>query len=307
MATTEAQDVQTATPQLHQFSIELHTTANVDSHTQYRLQNQPGELQRPNVIDRTQGELSIISDLTHVVHGTLTPGGAPATLMAFTFHFNGSQIQGHRIKEVTIDIGFAHGNTAVGSTLYDPEVLQISPDGEFRWGHSSVIGEETKGVTLSTGGLGGPMLAAVGFAPELDASWEATTPTINEGQTTMYGSRKIMGRNRGSKNSGRWVLRENKLRKNGVPSKVTTAILVRPHPQSRGMFRAAVSVDANVNVVYAVGEVVKRMVGKNVVDPVVFKHGLEPRGPAIEGLDVTNLANVGEKGILKRLGSVKVG
>ena len=309
MATAEADDVQTAAPHVHQFSIEMHTTAHVDSESGYRLQNEPNELQRPNVIDRTRGELSIVSDLTHVVHGTITPGGPPATLMAFTFHFNGSQIQGRRFKDVTINIGFAHGNspkTTVGSSLFDPEVLQVSPDGEFCWDHTSVTGESMKGVTLSTGGLGGPMLAAVGFAPELAVNWETITPTTHEGQTTMYGVRKIMGRNTGSKNSGRWVMHENKLRRSGVPSKVTTAILVKPHPRSGGVFRAVVEVDAQVNVAYKIGEVAKRMVGKSVVDPVVFKHGLEPVGPVIKGLDVTNLGNVGEKGILKQLGFVKV-
>jgi len=309
MATTDAEDVQTATAKVHQFSIEMHTTAPVDSESGYRLKNEPNELQRPNVIDRTRGELSLVSDLTHVVHGTLTPGGAPATLMAFTFNFNGSQIQGRRFKDVIINIGFAHGNspkTTVGSSPFDPEVLQISPDGEFCWNHTSVTGETMKGITLSTGGLGGPMLAAMGFAPELAVNWESITPTTHEGQATMYGARKVMGRNTGSKNSGRWIVRENKLRRSGVPAQVTTAILVKPHPRSGGVFRAVVEVDAQVNVAFKIDEVAKRMVGKSIVDPVVFKHGLGPVGPVIKGLDVTNLGSVGEKGILKRLGFVKV-
>lgn len=308
MATTEAEEVQTAAPQLHQFSIELHPESHLDAEAGYRLKNQPGELQRPNVIDRTRGELSIVSDLTHVVHGTLTPGGAPATLMAFAFHLHGSQIQGRRFKEVITEIRFAHGKGPgrPEETIFDPEVLQISPDGEFWWDHTSAAGENKKGVTLSTGGLGGPMLAAAGFAPELAGNWETTTQTTHEGQATMYGVRKITGRNMGSKNTARWVLRENKLRQSGVPSKVTTAILVKPHPKSRGVFRAVVEVDAQVNVMYTIGDVVKRMTGRSVVDPVVFKHGLEPVGPVVEGLDVKNLGNVGEKGILKRLGSVKL-
>ncbi|KAI5792575.1 hypothetical protein DFH27DRAFT_569497 [Peziza echinospora] len=291
------------------FSIILKETdaANIDeaeSQGAYHTQNLEGEIQRRTVIDQTsKGELSILAELTHVIHGSLTPGGPKASLIVFDFRFTGSQLQGRRFRSVAIEISFAHGSKSpLGSTQTDPEVVAISPDGDFQWDHSSIEGKTQKGLTVNLLGSGSnPSQSGI------STSWAKTTPKTKEGEATLFGATRIFGRSKGLKNSGKWLLRENRLRESGVPCKISTAILVRPQPNvvsEQGSFRAIVKVFAEVDKAYSVENVFKRMTGSSVIDPIFFQQDLKQVGPAVAGLQADNLAKAREDGILERLGCV---
>ena len=309
---TATDGVTTTTDERHapfQFSLNLHENTSADVQSAYQIQNLPGEQQRRAVIDRSgKGELSVLAELQHVIHGSLTPTGPKASLIVIDFRFTGSNLQKRRFRSVTIEINFAHGTTTPLGTSPDPEIIAISPDGEFYWNHTTAVGTVHIGVSLAAG-VAGPNADGDSQRPEqtsgYKALWAKTRPSTVEGQATLFGAKRIVNRKSGPWNAGKWVLRENRQRKCGIPSRMSTAIIVKPPSQDgKGEFSAMVKVFAEVDVYYSVESAIKRMTGSCIVDPIHFHQDLEQVGPNVDGLQADNLSKAIEDGILQSLGRV---
>jgi hypothetical protein len=67
-----------AAEQIPLFSIPLDV---VQDSAGYHTRNEPGERQRQNIIDDLCSGFLLQATLQGAVHGTLTPGGEPATLL----------------------------------------------------------------------------------------------------------------------------------------------------------------------------------------------------------------------------------
>jgi hypothetical protein len=89
------------------------------------VQNKPGEVQRRLLFDRSTST-SVVAQgkLVDVLHGYLSPGGDPATLITIDFRFLSPK---SRIRSATIKLRFADSNS---QRNVDPEVLGIAPKGQ---------------------------------------------------------------------------------------------------------------------------------------------------------------------------------
>jgi len=282
--------------QISQFAIDLYPIADVGEETQYRLRNTPGEIQRPTVLEKSHKDLSVQGDLISVVHGFYDEEGEAATLVVFQFRFLGSQIQRRRFRSAKIIISFGNG-TSLGDIL-DPEVVCIAPDGEFIIDAASREVESAISGNLSA--TLGPF-GAVGFGVGL--GWERRTTTRKAGQSTLFGCRKTVERDYGKKNAAVWTLKENKITGGGIPSFISTAILLKP--QTAEDFQAIVTVDASADPLFSASTMARRLFGQLTVDPIHFSQMRAVMGPAIPNLDKNNLAAATK--LLHELGSVKVG
>ncbi|KAF8244125.1 hypothetical protein K440DRAFT_610567 [Wilcoxina mikolae CBS 423.85] len=254
-----------------------------DDRAAFRLQNSPGELQRPHIVQRDISDLTVQADLFSVMHGSDTPGGLPATLVVIDFRFLGSHSDGRRFRKAIIDICFARENEQAGNE-FDPVVCQIAPYGTFAMNPSIQQQETTLSTTTSANtGLG---LSTLGIC----AGFERKTTTEREKCTMLFGSRRIQGRTHGLKNSARWMLLENDFDRRGIPSLLRTAILI--NPRTSGKFRALVTIKADVNMVYSALSNIESLLGKAVVDPVCFgdESTRTPLGPELRDVDIQNMS-----------------
>ncbi len=264
----------------------------------FRLSNSGNELQRVNVLQRDDGKLTAHANLHSVTHGTLVSGGESATLIIMDFSFHGSQQEGRRYREATINIRFTESGTVNEDT--DPIVFQIAPSGSLTYNPLKV--QQSQSTTIQNNiqaGLGAsPVSLGIGLGFEKSAVVEKTDAA------KLFGSPRIDGRNRGKPNSVRWTLLENRHEEGGIPSQLRTAILLSPRTDQG--FRASVSlelaVDIRSRIKYLFGQIMK-------IDPVFFaakekRTNLRPKDlkededlrKAIdaENLSACNLAAIGQ-------------
>ena len=98
----------------------------------FRVLNAVGPVERATVVERAGvveqvGSFSTQGKLKAVVHGTLTNGGSPATLIVVQFKFQGAKAN-RRARRAEVSLEFRNG-PKVGPAIA-PEVIKISPRGE---------------------------------------------------------------------------------------------------------------------------------------------------------------------------------
>ncbi|KAF8248827.1 hypothetical protein K440DRAFT_660656 [Wilcoxina mikolae CBS 423.85] len=264
-----------------QFSIPLFDTGNEGS--ALRCSNNQGEMQRKHIAQRKDSDLIFQADLFSVVHGTLTPGGDLATLIVMDFRFLGSRSGGRRFRKAEIKIGFSNDDQQIGSD-HDPTVCQIAPYETFAMDPSTEVLETTifskatasAGLSLSTIGIG--------------AGFERKKSMDRKKYTMMYGMRWIEGRTGGEQNTARWLVWENEIAKNGIPSFLRSAVLVSP--RTDGKFQAQFTISAEVDMRYSIGGTIREVLGKAVVDPVYFgsKSKRKNMGPELHDVNPSNMS-----------------
>ena len=196
------------------------------------------EIQRRYLIQRGS-DLLVKGRLVDVIHGTLKPGGTPATLIVTKFNFLGSTAS-RRFRWAKITWEFYDAGQKEG---YDPQVETISLDGQFSMNEKEV--EQSTTVSGNTAVQGG----AFGASVSLGGAWERTQSLSKVDRITLVGS-SIFGRgNSGEPNGAMWILNENKSQGDGIPDTITTAVLLKRKPNRR--FVGTVQVKARVDLSYA--------------------------------------------------------
>lgn len=277
-----------------EFTIPLFPTG--DEGAAFRLRNKEGgEIQRPHII-QNESAVTVQANLFSVLHGRSSPGGGAATLIVIEFQFTGSEPRGRRLRKATIDVKFGLEDKDVGSE-YDPKVTKIAPYGTFFRNPAREKQETKYNANISANFGGGP--AGLG----LGAGWERTNSIVKEERETLSGTRRIEGRNSGSQNAARWIIRENKLDKNGIPSSLRTAILLELQCKER--FRAFVAINSEVDLLYKADQSLKKFLGGAIVDPVCFEEDgkRQDMGDLLLNIDIENLSACD----LEKLGSIQVG
>lgn len=277
------------------FDVDLYHVGSVEEQSGYHQLNEPGEMQRQHILYRENSrELSLQGELISVVHGSYDSEGEPATLCVFQFRFSGSEIGKRRFRSAMIEISFGYKNT-VGTTM-DPEIVMIAPDGDHVLDHAVQEVENT-----FSGHVRGNITPFAMGGLNIGVGWERRAPSRKEGQVTLFGIRKTVGRNYGKRNAVKWVIKENNIRAAGIPSLISVAVLLKPTDEED--FQANVTLDVEVDMVSNVTTKLRRLLGKSPVDPIYFSQKREPMGPVIPGLDVDNLKASAE--VLRGLGNVK--
>ncbi|PKX89476.1 uncharacterized protein P174DRAFT_507741 [Aspergillus novofumigatus IBT 16806] len=225
-----------AAEQIPLFTIPLDV---VQDSAGYHTRNEPGERQRQNIIDDLCSGFLLQATLQGAVHGTLTPGGDPATLLVMQFYFQGHTAK-RRFRTAEIKIRFADQE----SPLYaDPEVMGLWPQGDFSFNPSEVDMNDSKGGSATITG-----------AP-LAFSWDS----VEAGHNVV-----------------RITLEENGDQKEGIIPSISTAILLK-RKAADACFTAQVEVQAQADIRYATAMRIRDLSGNSPVnDPVVFDPNCQP-------------------------------
>ncbi|KAK5989097.1 hypothetical protein PT974_10595 [Cladobotryum mycophilum] len=239
--------------------LQLYT---IQDESSYHLKNEPGEIQRLNVIDDLCAGLLLQSHLLGVVHGRLSPGGDPATLVIMSFEFQG-QDQARRFQHAEIKVRFADEKQPLDA---DPEVHSLWPEGDFSFSESQATVSQTLGSEVNASGQ------AVGFlSVGLAGNWARTIEGTRTDRASLKGARRIEEREWGKKNVVRLVIHENETQKSGIPSRVSAAMLLRRKENSESRFVAYVEVNAKAGKRYQAAKALRKVRGATPLnDPVIF-------------------------------------
>lgn len=205
----------------------------------FRTQNSSlADLERHNIIERTEGNIHTRVELIDVMHGTYDDDEIEeATLLVFCFRFD-PQRNSNRVKHARVHIEFfAAKKDSIG-----PVVDAIAP--EKRWTIMPTTDHET--ITR-----GGEMNASASGVPFLDigtaAKFERTISRDINDATTITGSINMgTGRNSGESTVAVWNLQENRQRKTGIPDSIQVAVLLRREDSKPFTARVTLKIETDI-------------------------------------------------------------
>ncbi|KAK1779760.1 hypothetical protein QBC45DRAFT_350172, partial [Copromyces sp. CBS 386.78] len=189
--------------------------------TSYHLKNQEGEdfrtvfAETPN----RKSKLSYSSQVTEIHHGTMKFQGksCPATLLILEFRFH-SKRQTSRYRSVDIDLVFRNQN---GVARKDPEVVAMAPERQYHLNKTVHERQTTYGASLGAnigpGGLAGA---------EMGVSWELCTKWTKECKAILTGA-PVFSPESTWQNALQWSMSENDGAKDGIPSFLQAAVLLK--------------------------------------------------------------------------------
>ncbi|KAH0537654.1 hypothetical protein FGG08_005567 [Glutinoglossum americanum] len=245
----------------------------------FHLKNEPGQLQRPHIIDDLCSGLLLQVDLRDVVHGKLSENGSPGSLIIIHFRFHGAD-GNRRFRKVQAKIRFADEKKPL---FEDPEVLAMWPDGDFTLSETELVIKDTKAAEVGAGG------GAAGVKLGFKGNWERQTEKKQSDRATLIGAKRIEERNFGKKNVVRLSLQENPSQKKGVISEVRTAVLLK-RKDDTDRFVAHVEAHAEADVLYAAERRLRKIWAKTLeTDPIIFDARLPPTR---SDMDNNNLESV---------------
>ena len=259
------------------FEVQMGSNNEGDEESTYRTQNDPSRpYQRSNVVER-KGSVEIRCAAVDVIHGSLEPGGDPATLLVYDFRFDPRK-RARRIVEAHMSFTYASVNSAVAA---GPAVLKIAPTGRM-----TLVPSRQQETTIRSGNAnaGG---GALGLTLGASVKWEKTVSHETSDATTVVGSVDLVSRNFGESNSASWSLIENKSVETGVPAFVRTAVLLR-RADNKTKFRAAFKIHARADLWSSL----ERVFGKTPKDdPILYDPSL-PATNRLRKYDVDNLGSI---------------
>ncbi|UKZ77173.1 hypothetical protein TrVFT333_004892 [Trichoderma virens FT-333] len=183
-----------------------------------------GEQQGSRVIEEnlSKNALTVQCDLAQIIHGTMSEGGTPATLIVFKFKFIPRDNR-RRFKNAEITIEFSAG-----------EVFNITPNGTWMTLQSETQQELSHSVDPSLEAGFGPATATLGY------TWQLKKNTTVEGHCTVVGYTMALKQTRSMtkarQNTIFWVLRENPQTKSGIPSFMQAAALLKRERTGRNQW-----------------------------------------------------------------------
>jgi len=272
------------TQQAH--TIQFYSTQDDSS---YHLKNESGETQRSHVIDDLCDGLLLQSNILGVIHGKMSPDGDYATLVVISFEFHG-QDQKRRFQQAEIKVRFADEKRPLQS---DPEVYSLWPEGDFSFSESEAAVSQTVGTAVNAGGQ------APGATLGVTGNWSRTTDTKRTNHASLKGARRIEGREWGKKNVVRLIAYENEEQKTGIPSFISSAILLKRTNKDQ-RFTAHVEVKGKAGWRYEAAKALRGVMGNTPeTDPVIFDPSLTPslslkEGESSDALESVNLERLAE-------------
>jgi hypothetical protein len=210
-------------------------------------------------------KLELTAEMPDVVHGTLS-NGDPATLIVLKFKFIHLAIR-RRFKSATITVTFLDPDNKLA-----PAVQGIAPDGSWTLDPSKGTVEVT--TTVDVTGITVPPGITVngGISHARQITTETTYFTEVDGIT------ETSGQNGRTKNAVEWALLENPATKNGIPTLLQGAILLKRNQSPdkvAEIFHATVEIDVEVDW----KTVIDHIIHKTPKDaPVSFNTAQEPNG-----------------------------
>jgi hypothetical protein len=257
-----------------------------DSNSGFRTKNAPGDEARRVLVDRGQS-MVLRAALVSVTHGDFTPDKDAASLLIFEFNFLARG--GRRFTSADITLTF-HDES--GNVKNRPEVWAIAPEGHHSINKTVSVKDVKQGFNA---GLSG---GAAGVGAELGYVWETNQTKSTEHATTLKGVKRLLEVDWGRDNSVVWSLEEDHKKKQGIPSFLRAAVLLRRRDDVPFSFTIAVDSGADA------GGKFRRLLGRekpDTVDPVQLDEqtDLEDLGIATLNPDTVDLTTMKDLDLAK--------
>ncbi|KAF5660677.1 hypothetical protein FHETE_8840 [Fusarium heterosporum] len=238
------------------------------------VRNNPTDpFQRSVIVDRAS-QCGIQADLAGVIHGSMSPGKEPATLLVFEFKFRVRK-RDRRIKSASVTISFHGGND-------DPAVVNFAPS---ELSSRQSVTEFAREVNAE---IGIPGAGIVDFGgPGRTTQWQSNDSAKLQAIKSFKpkaGSSDIAGQI----NTVTWTMLENTTVRSGLPPYLKTAILLQRRTDEK--FLATISIETDVSG-FSFRDFQGDILGDRVDDPVFF----DPRAPPqwYDGpLELNNLGSI---------------
>jgi hypothetical protein len=185
--------------------------------------------------------LKLIAEMPDVVHGTISPGGDPATLIILKFKFQSLAI-GRRFKSARITVTFLDTKEDLA-----PAVEKITPDGT--WALKQSVETEDRTTSGGLTGISGPGFTVnAGMQYQYHETGQRTDQATVSGTACIDDSRKDGKHVRGKNNVVIWNLLENPFTEQGIPTFLQGAILLKRNPNmDQKTFEALVRIEVVVD------------------------------------------------------------
>ncbi|PMD53608.1 uncharacterized protein K444DRAFT_618802 [Hyaloscypha bicolor E] len=264
--------------------VEILLLEEGDPNSGFRTKNVPGDKARAVLIDRGDA-LTLRAALVSVTHGDFTPNGDAATLLIFEFNFL-SVKSARRFTSGMIILTF---EDASGNVKNRPEVSAIAPAGSFAINKSTSTRDVHQTFNASIKGN------AAGAGGDLGYVWDTSKVEETQHATTLVGMKRLFA-DFGKDNGVIWTLEEDKVKKQGIPSFLRAAVLLRRKDDVP--FRFTISVDTGVDFE---GKM-RRLLGLEKPDPVdpveldgetdLEDLGISSLDPSVVDVDLTNMRDM---------------
>ncbi|KAL7896113.1 hypothetical protein HDV63DRAFT_414474 [Trichoderma sp. SZMC 28014] len=209
----------------------------------------------PKLLIDSGEKKQVKAKLVRVIPGTFDEGSDPAALLVFEFHFH--MPSGRRFKHSLITVTFEDED---GPSGLDPEVHRISPEGRYALDKVTISKDVSHAIDATVNG-------GVDFAGmELGYHWKMHQKVENEHSGTLRGlSRRL--KTYGEETSAIWEIEEDPVAKEGIPTFLRTAIVLRLDDGS-GRFHFTVEIETRENKLLFFGsKSSSRMVDPFNIDP----------------------------------------
>ncbi|KAF2658951.1 hypothetical protein K491DRAFT_713194 [Lophiostoma macrostomum CBS 122681] len=187
-----------------------------DPNSGFRTKNAPNEKARSVLVDEGNA-LVLRAALISVTHGDFTIGGDAATLLIFEFNYL-SMKGSRRFTSGKIKLRF---DNAKGDVKNRPIVDKIAPTGAFSINKTTSRRDIHQ---VLNAGINGE---AIGIGPELGYLWETNVTKEKEHATRLAGVQRMLSEGSGRDDTVVWTLEEDPVRKQGIPSFLRSAVLLR--------------------------------------------------------------------------------
>ncbi|KAI5849001.1 hypothetical protein BZA05DRAFT_401957 [Tricharina praecox] len=276
-------------------TFEINLEPNGDPGSSYRYQNEPGQIQRRIIVDRHstfRADHTVQGYFTTVLHGQYDSSDADlkATVIVASFRFLSSSEE-LRFRSASIEFVFQdHNDSKCG-----PEVCDVFPRGKIDLDPRTAQHQTNRNFSAQAGAT-----AIGGGNFDVTAGIEKGVGYERRNQGSLVGSCKTSGRQWGPQNTARWAMSENKVQKNGIPTNLEVAILLKR--QGDYPFRAAITVSASVDSLYGTTARSRKLWGRDVIDPINFDPQTKSTGKALDDISPENLSEFSR--VMKGVSSV---
>jgi len=255
-----------------------------DPNSGFRTKNAPGDQARSVLIDHGDA-LILRATLASVTHGDFTTDGDAATLLIFEFNFT-SMKSSRRFTSGKVTLRF---EDASGNVKNRPVVERIAPAGTFAI--NKTMSTRDVHQAFNAGVQGG----AAGITSELGYVWETSKVEEIEHATRLVGTKRLLA-DFGKDDTVIWGLEEDTKKKQGIPSFLRAAVLLRRRDDVPFRFTIAVETELDF------GGRLRRLLGLEKPDPVdpveldkgtdLEELGLASLDPNAAGIDLANMRNM---------------
>lgn len=253
--------------------------------------NPPDEIQRPVITDRQDAMFTVYVELASCVHGTLTPGGVPASLIIFQYEIHCLQ-DNHVVNSLKTELEFAQ--TGTGS----PIVIAYVPYIQRTFHATTGTVDHSHGFEIAAGVEFAPAMADIRYSAEKGKSHEQEYfDKVESGRHYRTSEKRH--------HSVWWRYSHNPDQNHGIVPAFRTGILLRRADTKP--FCATLSLELDAGFRYKAGRKVKDFFGRQTEeedDVINFDPSVMPF-PSDTTIDSTSLGKLAKEAMLdKNLGPI---